>query len=457
MRSLLYTYFMLELNNKLLSYTTEVYEHNISTTLQGSKVHDESIKITFTYYGRNKDALRRILERDGIDNPYTAFHVDDDLNKSIMSRKHYTHVHFPDVVLLNENSHGRQKNFTSRDYARRRLACPMNCDLRPGTAPAEWMVDCYSPDSGNIMPDNPPNSPLPDYPRPSTMEMLRQRKSERVRVLASCRQRKRNFDDLPLITQARLQRSCDAELTSNFEVIGTRVVKRETSDDEISWLEKENFVQDPFLKSSIRLPKIDPPKPKTPTCLTNKSKPYRKLKPEIRKFGKHSPKLEFINVINPMNTVASVTPTGESRCGTPQLFDTGKLRINYSLEHIRPDIVRKPMSVKKEDNHAEVLKLTTNILHDMGNDKRYQTCNDFAASGDKWTCDHSDDWSNVDKHSVPSVPLDDLFKARLPSGFAASCLNAIDEFVVRKEQVTTSRLYVTVTMITFNRIPMMPY
>ncbi|XP_033114993.1 uncharacterized protein LOC117115348 [Anneissia japonica] len=442
MRTLLYTYFMLELNEKLVSYTTEVYEHNISTAIQGPKVHDESIKITFTYYGRNKASLRKILEQDGIRNPQ---------------------VHFSDEH--QRGVHGKRVPNLTRDSTRRRFPCSMNCDLLANR-------DYYRPDSSSVViPENPPNSPLSEYPRPSTMEMLRQKKIERVRELASCKQKKRTFSDLPVITQARIKRSCDAEITSNFEVVGTKV-ERDTTDDIISWLENEISIQEPIMKSALQLPKIEEKQPKTSTCSTNKFKHHssRKLKSQVHIYRKHSPRLEFINVINRINGTTPTPPARESPPATPEIFDTDKLRINYSLEHIRPEIVRKPTNVKQNtrENDMEVsLKLPVlhqNDLKEHGSymltkqDRQYQRDEDVAASGDKWTCDHTDDLLDSDEQSrkMPSVPLDELFKARIPQGFAESCLNSVDDFVVRKEQITTSRLYVTLTTITFNRIPIVP-
>ncbi len=224
--------------------------------------------------------------------------------------------------------------------------------------------------------------------------------------------------------------------------------------------------------------------------LIEKNRLHDSDKPKQRLFTP-SPRLEFINVVNPLAPTCASSPTKEPSPSpqTPRPFDTDKLRINSSLEEIRPELVRSPITSRKSkearppecgggtagkdyllqkyigEAHARAQCLKDDISYRPGYPDGIRKSGHFG-NGSKQSTQSTEtvdlsignskpgEQSSTSPPSSPSAAVQyQFFKQRTPGNFRHRCLKACDEFVIRKEQITSSRLYSTVTSITVNRVP----
>ena len=214
-----------------------------------------------------------------------------------------------------------------------------------------------------------------------------------------------------------------------------------------------------------------------------------------------SPRLEFINVINPLSPVGQISPPKDTTSPTsPQntrQFDTDRLRLNYSLEEVRPELVRHPLNAKRSQNarggpggsmecgggtggkdfllqkyigdtrsqspsslyrpgYPDGVRKSGPLLSKSGHGKAQSTQSTQSTEtvdlmiGTVNTCTSKD---SLEEMSPQKAIQYQFFKQRTPGNFRGRCKKGCDEFVIRKEQITSSRLYTTVTSITVNRVP----
>ena len=227
--------------------------------------------------------------------------------------------------------------------------------------------------------------------------------------------------------------------------------------------------------------------------LIEKNRLHESDKPKQRMFTP-SPRLEFINVINPLAPALASSSSKQSSPSpqTPRPFDTDKLRINYSLEEVRPELVRSPTSSRRSKElrltecgggtagkdyllqkyicEANARPISPSDIYRPGFPEGVRKSAPLASGGHKQSTQPTEttvdlvigngknttsgDYTSTSPPISPSSAVQyQFFKQRTPGNFRHRCLKACDEFVVRKEQITSSRLYSTVTSITVNRVP----
>lgn len=168
-------------------------------------------------------------------------------------------------------------------------------------------------------------------------------------------------------------------------------------------------------------------------------------------------KVQFINVVNPLQS-----PVDDNKAEVQPTFDTDKLRINSSLEKMRPEFVRPPirkvsphLPERVENRPAGSGKSYVMQKYLEENSSHLEDCQSLKSSV------RSEDYSSSlqqslrfssDTTEIPPSTFE-YYKQRLPSDFMEKCLEATGCFVVKKEHVTLSRLYKTVTSLTISKIP----
>ncbi|XP_072043230.1 uncharacterized protein [Amphiura filiformis] len=515
--SLLFAYYTLVRDGNLITYTTDVYEHNCSTKLgkkkkgkHAKKEDEETIKVTFTYYGSNPDKLSDVINQDGL-----KVTTDE---------------------ILQQNP--RQRPASSYDPSTDRKPVPKvipsawtsTDDLLPEHRPASSIkhvgfVDCDAfptrHQHGDDLirprtPINPPNSPSQlregdaitrtrdDFDRTSCQQDLWIRPHT---TPAS--------NEMPLILQARYDRLGG---TAPGRKGGISVVGHGLSEG----MAYTGYPQTPSnyvlgVKGGPRsarkafrgkrrhpLPKVaafGPPPAAPLKCaspvntslqmrLIEKNRLHDTDKPKQRLFTP-SPRLEFINVVNPLAPACASTPSKQSSPSpqTTRPFDTDKLRINYSLEEVRPELVRSPILTPRRSKESrppppecgggtagkdyllqkyigEANTRTPCVKDDIyrpGYPDGIRKSTHF--SGNKQSTQQTEtvdlvigngktEQTATSPPPSPSAAVQyQFFKQRTPGNFRHRCQKACDEFVIRKEQITSSRLYNTVTSITVNRVP----
>lgn len=357
-----------------------------------------------------------------------------------------------------------------------------------GTFP-EWIrqssvsddLDEQNKNNDLLMPENPPNSPLP----PKNHVTLKYTHSEThrpydLRVERENSQTAREYSHVPLVLRTR-HNGLASRPTEGISVVGQKLNKSypplstmTTGNGQIVFLRHRpslmHHISTPHVgrnrfARAFHLPSLNASNKRQAHKIPDNRRHSLQLRllesnhlhdVDICKRAFIPRRVEFINVVNPL-----LSEDANDKDSIHTTFDTGKLRINSSLEKIRPDFVRPP--IRKVSPHlpsAADEPVTVNAGKNYVMQKYLQESSKRIEEEQSLQSPDRSEYSSFQQslrftsdttHSTRSTYA--FYKQRVPSDFIENCLEASGCFVVRKEHVTSPRLYKTVTSLTISKIP----